>query len=221
VLGRETFLAGITWVDGWPLFDEQRYDVPLQETSFEDDFSSSELHPRWVVPHGESDSIAQHCSTDGIHIRPLPSGAPGLLCARVRDHEWSAEAVVRAGALRLRLDDRHWYGLLVEEGVVRATARIGDVTHELAAVPVREERVLLRIESVPPASAPVPLGHAGPDEIVLSVHTGPGWTELGRLDGRYLSTEVASGFTGRMLAVGAASGPAHVHSVSYRPGSIA
>lgn len=39
--------------------------------------------------------------------------------------------------------------------------------------------------------------------------------ELARLDGRYLSTEVASGFTGQMLAIGSTSAPARVLSVSY------
>jgi len=42
---------------------------------------------------------------------------------------------------------------------------------------------------------------------------GSGCHELGRLDGRYLSTEVASGFTGRMLGLGAG----RVLSASYAP----
>ena len=63
----------------------------------------------------------------------------------------------------------------------------------------------------------MPIGHGGPDDIVLSVSDGDGRQELARLDGRYLSSEVASGFTGRMLALGATTGPAHVTSVAYRP----
>ena len=61
----------------------------------------------------------------------------------------------------------------------------------------------------------VPLGNAGPDDIVLSVIGSGGPQELARLDGRYLSTEVASGFTGRMLALGSTTVPALVRSVSY------
>jgi hypothetical protein len=76
---------------------------------------------------------------------------------------------------------------------------------------------VLRIESVPPTSAPVPLGNGGPDDVVLSIDEGDGFRQLGRLDGRYLSTEVASGFTGRVLAVGSTATPAHVLSVRYLP----
>ncbi|WP_275669598.1 hypothetical protein [Actinomyces procaprae] len=41
--------------------------------------------------------------------------------------------------------------------------------------------------------------------------------ELGRLDGRYLSTEVAGGFTGRVVGVRAISGTATVERFAYRP----
>jgi beta-xylosidase len=34
VLGRETFLAGVAWVDGWPVFDEGRFDVSAANTLF-------------------------------------------------------------------------------------------------------------------------------------------------------------------------------------------
>jgi hypothetical protein len=77
--------------------------------------------------------------------------------------------------------------------------------------------VVLRIQSVQPSSPPVPLGNAGPDEVVLSLDDGGGYRELGRLDRRYLSSEVASGFTGRMLALGSTTAPAHVLSITYDP----
>ncbi|MGK5682336.1 hypothetical protein [Actinoplanes sp. URMC 104] len=72
---------------------------------------------------------------------------------------------------------------------------------------------MLRLEAVAPASPNVPLGDAGPDDIILSLGT----EQLARLDGRYLSTEVASGFTGRMLALSAPTVAVHVRSVQYRP----
>ncbi|MGZ4708072.1 MAG: beta-xylosidase family glycoside hydrolase [Acidimicrobiales bacterium] len=39
---------------------------------------------------------------------------------------------------------------------------------------------------------------------------------LGRLDGRYLSTEVAGGFTGRMVGLWCAAGELIVRSLTYR-----
>jgi len=151
-------------------------------------------------------------------LRDLPDGRPGLLCVRVRDFHWTAQATIRgAGGLLLRLDDRHWYGLTLQDDQVRAAAQIGDITHELASIPAPGTTVLLRIEAVPASSPPAPRGHTGPDDVVLSAHEDTGFTELARLDGRYLSTEVASGFTGRVLALAPAGSRGHVLSVEYLP----
>ena len=216
VLGRETFLADLDWVDGWPAFDEARFDAPSAATGFAEDFSAATLDPRWVVPGGEPENVAVRHPGGGLALRCLPGGSPGLLCARVRELAWTARATFTgSGRFLLRLDDRHWYGLTFQEGQVRAIARIGDVQHELGSVAVASSTMVLRIESVQPSSAPAPLGHAGPDVVVLSFDDGDGFRELGRLDGRYLSTEVGSGFTGRMLALGSTAGQARVMSVEY------
>jgi hypothetical protein len=117
----------------------------------------------------------------------------------------------------LRLDNRHAYGLTRTSDAVRATARIGDLDVVLAERLIPHGPVVLRIDAVDPGSPPMPIGHGGPDDIVLGLIDAEGRHELARLDGRYLSSEVASGFTGRMLALGATSGPAHVTSVAYQP----
>lgn len=217
VLGRETFLAGVDWVGGWPAFDEERFDAPSTTTSFRDDFSAAEFDSRWVVPGGEPGTVGARNPAGGLELRCLPDGSPGLLCARVRDLTWTAEATFSgSGRFLLRLDDRHWYGLTFHDEQVRAVAQVGELQHELGSLPVTSSTVVLRIETVQPSSALVPLGHAGPDEVVLSLRDGDGFRVLGRLDGRYLSTEVASGFTGRMLAVGSVTARARVLLVEYR-----
>jgi xylan 1,4-beta-xylosidase len=55
----------------------------------------------------------------------------------------------------------------------------------------------------------------GPDRLVAGVVDGGGFTELGRLDGRYVSTEVAGGMTGRLLGVWCSSGAVVVRSFTY------
>jgi hypothetical protein len=211
--GRETFLAGIEWVDGWPVFDEQRYSPRGGQHDFSDDFSSPVLDFRWVTPDGEPGTATSPSGDGGILLHPR-GGAPAL-CTRVRDRHWSAEALFESdGCFHVRIDPRHWYGIRIEDGVVLAEARIGDI-HRVVATRPAVAGSRLRIASRPPLMRAAPLGHAGPDDIVLSMVVDDRSIELARLDGRYLSTEVAAGFTGRMLAVGAANADALLRSVRY------
>jgi hypothetical protein len=140
-----------------------------------------------------------------------------MLCTRVKDLSWRAEATIEGqGSFMLRIDDRYSYGITVRSDVVRAWARIGGLTFDLGSCPA-DSSTIVHIESVPAESPTVPLGHGGPDDVVLSVVRHTGTVQLGRLDGRHLSTEVASGFTGRMLALQGAQGPGTVLSVRYTP----
>jgi hypothetical protein len=219
VLGRETFLAGVEWADGWPVFDPVAYDIPPCDTSFTDAFGSPRLHPRWVVPGGEADTFAE-LGPGGLAVSPSEPDDSGLLCFRVADERWKATATVSGSArFVLRIDGRHWYALSVEGTTIVATARIGDLERELARVAVTPGSVCLLLAAVDPSSETGPRGRTGPDDIMLAVVDASGVRELCRLDGRYLSTEVASGFTGRMLGIGAASSQAIVHSVAYEPAS--
>ena len=97
------------------------------------------------------------------------------------------------------------------------TARTDGHRHELASEACAEETATLRIEAAPPRTEGVSPTSIGPDEVVLSFGGGAERRELGRLDGRYLSTEVATGFTGRMLALGSAGEGSRVRRVSYEP----
>ncbi|GAA1662838.1 glycoside hydrolase family 43 protein [Glycomyces endophyticus] len=211
VLGRETFLAGVDWVDGWPVFVEDRYTFTPDPTGFEDDFTGAALDLRWVSPASEPERLATPRPGGGLDLRDPGDRSPGLLCARVTDLRWEAEAVFAgSGRFEVRIDDRHRYGLVFAGGEVRAEARIGGVRAELGSVAAAGDAVL-RIAAVE-CDAETMTAY-GPDDIVLSVDG----AELARLDGRYLSTEVATGFTGRMLGVGAAGDDSHLRRFAYRP----
>jgi len=217
-LGRETFLAGVDWADGWPVIDEARFRIPAPETGFSDDFGSAVLHPRWVVPDGECRAVVEE--SGGVRF-PSGGSVADLLCARVTDFSWQADVVAEgAGAFGVRLDDRHWCGLVLEDGEVRVLARIGDLQQRIRSLPVGGPSVVLRVTATEPGTPPLPFGHAGPDELVLSVVVDGEAIELARLDGRYFSTEVAGGFTGRMLALGSPSPKGRLLSIRYRPADI-
>jgi xylan 1,4-beta-xylosidase len=58
----------------------------------------------------------------------------------------------------------------------------------------------------------------GPDTITFGIEEPDGtFTALATLDGRYLSTEVAGGFTGRVIGLYATAGAVHFDWSDYEP----
>jgi xylan 1,4-beta-xylosidase len=121
------------------------------------------------------------------------------------------------GGLAVRLDERHHYEIEAGDGQVRVVARTGSsrptvANRTLAAGPVR-----LRIDVV---ASPADSWHPreAPDLLRLGVEAEDGTFDvLAELDGRYLSTEVAGGFTGRVIGMYAASGTARFDWFDYEP----
>jgi len=222
VNGRETFLAGVTWEDGWPVVDEGRFDPPAVDHSFSDDFLASRLNLRWVSPGRDPYSFAQP-SADGLLLaagrEPSASEAQALLAVRATDEQWSARIAAQGDvALSVRIDDRHQALVERVDTEVRARIVIGPLDQILARVDClglsgASLSVQLEIRSVPtevPRGAP-----QGPDKIVLG-YVSEDFHELASFDGRYLSTEVAGGFTGRMIGVEALGDPAVITGFTYQ-----
>ncbi|MEU4386307.1 family 43 glycosylhydrolase [Promicromonospora sp. NPDC023805] len=217
VNGRETFLAGINWVDDWPVVDEDRYDVPVRDTSYADTFDRSGLHPRWVSPGAGLAEIVTPGPDGGLRLRPGtgPRADVGALTARALDPAWRFEADLGlghgSGALVLRLDDTHWCEIRADAGQVHAVVRIGPLeTPHGTAVPLTGPSLTLRAESLAPTTN-------GPDDVRLTAVVDGTEHELTRFDGRYLSTEVAGGFTGRVVGLRALDGVVDVTEVRYAP----
>ncbi|MEU5258774.1 family 43 glycosylhydrolase [Amycolatopsis sp. NPDC021455] len=207
VNGRETFLAGVDWVDGWPVVDENRFAIEPGDNSFTDGFATASLHPRWVAPGAGPETFTQWAGPAELVL----TGGRALL-TRALDEQWTASASldVSGGTAKfvVRLDDRHWYGLTADGESVTATVVIGPAVRAVAKV-ASGPRVSLRIRALPGVSQE-------PDLLELSVVREDGRAEvLGSFDGRYLSTEVASGFTGRMIGVEVLDGTATLREFRY------
>jgi xylan 1,4-beta-xylosidase len=130
------------------------------------------------------------------------------LHARVRAHL----VVDGVGGMSVRIDPQHAVDLECADGVVRAVWAVGDVRHVLGERPVDGEVLLeLRMEPAPGGG----WDPRGPDRIAAGLIVDGAFTELGAVDGRYLSTEVAGGMTGRLLGVWCASGSIVVRSFRY------
>jgi xylan 1,4-beta-xylosidase len=124
----------------------------------------------------------------------------------------------------LRVDPQHEYGVSVCDGRVTALSQVGAVRAAIVerdvdnvsdgtGVPsaVAEDHTTVYVSVVGAAS-----GSGAPDTIVMGYLTGGERVELARLDGRYLSTEVAGGFTGRFFGITACSGRPAFSRFRYR-----
>ena len=123
------------------------------------------------------------------------------------------DASAGVGGIELRVDADHAVTIEVADDVVRVVVRIGPAVSVLAeAVAEPGAEVELRTQ----ASTAHEYSHRrGPDEVVAVLHAADRPRELARVDGRYLSTEVAGGFTGRMVGLVCASGRLTVHEFVY------
>ncbi len=210
VNGRETFLAGLDWREEWPVVDETRYRAPVPDRSFGDDFTAATLNPRWVSP-GRGRELAHRDGGPGLLL--AAAGDPrDALMARVTDRRWrfSAEIMLAgaAGSVMLRVDDEHNTTVTVDGSTATARLRIGPLDSTLGATSiVPAGRVTVFVTAHESA--------AGPDDIALSIDDGAGEQELARFDGRYLSTEVAGGFTGRVVGVRSDRGSVRLLRVRY------
>ena len=220
VNGRETFLAAVGWEDGWPVFDEGHYAVPRVDTTFVDEFEGGRLRSEWISRAGDPRTFAA-VTADGLALRgpDEASGEHEFVAVRARDEEWSAAAVVRAGSasLILWLDSWHWARVGVHGDGIRVEVAVGDIRQTLADAPaLPDATVTLAIRAT--RAAPVPGRITGaPDRLAFGVVEAGGFRSLAELDGRYFSTEVAGGFTGRVIGIGAAAGGATVARFAYAP----
>lgn len=221
VNGRESFIAGIDWVDGWPVVQEDAFIVPVADHDFIDNFAGDQLHPRWVAPGAGPEGFARPV-VGGLSLTPeAERRSHAMLLTRARDITWQSEfdLDVRRGVARLvvRLDDAHWYGLAVGAGVLETTVAVGPAIttqcHPVELVGSGEVRTGIVVRQQPPK---VWGEHPEPDLIGFTIASGDGEPRLlGEWDGRYLSTEVAGGFTGRMWGVEILSGEVLLRQVRY------
>ena len=233
VLGRETFLAPVEWVDGWPVVGEVASDLfgvpwPLQAAAAEpvrDDFDDSALRPQWISLR---DRPAECCTTTDrpgwLTLRARGASldeADVVFVGRRQQHlSCRADVLVDAsegrGGLAVRLDEHHHYEIEAGGGEVRVVARIGPLRTVVASRPVAAGPVGLGVQ-INEIRAQDPRG--GPDTVSFVVADPEGGsTVLATLDGRYLSTEVAGGFTGRVIGMYATDGTVRFDWFDYVSG---
>ena len=222
VLGRETFLVPVDWLDDWPVPRDLQLEMPTRPPGrstavpqpARDDFDGPSLAPGYVSvrgPLGDAASLVErpgwltlHGGNDG-----LDDPRPVFVGLRQR-HLWSrARASVDVAdateaGLAVRMDERAHYEVAVCADEVIVRARIGPLVSVVAQAPAPASPLVLRVETHDPAGTA-----NGPDLVQLGYERPDGCFDvLAELDGRYLSTEVASGFIGRVIGLYAVGGTA-------------
>jgi xylan 1,4-beta-xylosidase len=231
VLGRETYLAPVSWVDGWPVVGELSLVMPspswpLQRAAdmpVRDDFDLSELDPCWVsLRHRPTENCTTKERTSCLTLHARGGSLDDLEVTFVGRRQRHLSCRVRAlidptegrGGLVVRLDEQHHYEIEVADGEAQVRVRVGPFRSTVATQPVPAGSVVLRIEVA--ETEAVTDARTGPDTLSLGVDGPDGtFTPLATLDGRYLSTEVAGGFTGRVIGMYAAAGAVHFDWFDY------
>lgn len=207
LIGRETFAAKVEWRDAWPQIVEQELDIP-EPLGFQDDFSGG-MSPRWVVP-GDPKRPGE-ITPLGLLLHACDNAPGQPILTRVTAHNWRSLVALDVSCgtalVQLRIDHQHWYGLEVSSHRVDAIVAIGPARHVKATRSVED-----------PKSVVVAIAASIEQESTVSVANPPDLVTLDgmvALDGRYISTEVSGGFTGRMIGVQALSGQVLVKNFEF------
>jgi alpha-N-arabinofuranosidase len=228
-LGRETFLTPVTWADdGFPVFGDAgrvalEMETPLEpgpatnDVSPRDEFTAKRLALHWNQLRNPDASLTSLEERPGfLRLRGsahgLDDAASPAWVGRRQAHfavraatclEFRATTEREEAGLAVRMNEKHHYEIFVThrggEPSVVVRRRIGGLQAEVARRPL----------SAPEASRLVLAVDAERDQYVFSC--GPTEHELAPLaegETRYLSTEVAGGFTGVYFAMYATGGGA-------------
>jgi len=230
VIGRETFLVPVEWVDGWPVVGGLTLEmeqappgaVRAVEEPVRDGFDAASLHPRWLsirVPLDDKVSLHERPGWLTLHGGPeLEHPEPVFVGRRQQHLRCRVRACVDPGnateaGLTMWMDDHVHYDVAVVKGRVAVRARIGPLVQDVANVEAPSHDALVLVIHVGDDKS-------GQDPDIISLgfeNSGGTFTELASLPGRYLSTEVAAGFTGRVIGMFAVGGTAAFDWFDYEP----
>lgn len=220
VLGRETFLAPVYWPEGgWPQVNGNGTVsltmnvptlplVPVQQQPERNDFDMDKLGFEWQYlrnPVWDNYSLTERKGTLRISASPYTldqAESVSMICRRQTEHNFVAATQMilvsnnehtEAGMTLIQNNTHHYEILLKKTGKkywAQLRARLGSRSYIVAQQIVSGSEVTFTIKGNPTQYL-----------FYITDPKDPGEKELGRLDTRYLSTEVAGGFTGVMIGL--------------------
>ncbi len=217
VLGRETFITGVEWEDGWPVVATPTLGPDRDPEEFVDDFEGRELDAGWISRRIFPSDIADLGTRPGCLVlrdvdTTLRSARPAFIGRRQRHHRCRVDTVVEVDSgeagLAVVYDETSHFRVGVDGDGLFVSACSGPFDEEIARAARPGHRVKLWVQTVE--------GLGGPDQVVLGYEDEGGESvQLASLDGRYLSTEVVGGFLGRVIGVYCSVGEASFDYFRY------
>lgn len=219
VLGRETFLAPVDWpTGGWPQVNGNgtvslQMNVPtlplhpFPAQSVRTEFNEPSLSFEWQYlrnPIRENYSLTEKKGSLAIHTSPYTldeAASVSGVFRRQTSHEFEAVTALtfepsaegELAGMTLIQNNTHHYDIYLThidgKPTVQLRAKVGSLDYVVAQQTITSHSVHLKIVGNPYQYA------------FFCSESGDAYTEMARLDTRYLSTEVAGGFTGVMIGL--------------------
>jgi beta-xylosidase len=197
---------------------------PVPVPPARDDFDGADLRLCWISVRSRPAhawSLKDRPGWLTLHAQDgsLDDASVSFVGRRQQHHACRVRALVDAaegrGGLAVRLDEQHHYEVEAGGGEVGVRARVGALDRWRSAGPVPDGPLVLRVETQPSGPSP-DHPRQEPDVVRLGYETPTGrFVVLDELDGRYLSTQVAGGFTGRVIGMYATAGTVRFDWFAY------
>jgi alpha-N-arabinofuranosidase len=234
ILGRETFLAPVDWpANGWPQVNGNGTislnmnvpTLPLHPFDKEParvEFNGDKLGFEWQHlrnPVRENYSLTEKKGYLSIKASPFTldeTEAVSFAGRRQTEHDFTATALLEfqssneneEAGITLIQNNTHHYDLLLKKTsgkyTVQLRVKVGSLSYIAAEKTINGNTALLQIKGAPLQYS---FYFADPKDLK--------YIELGKLDTRYLSTEVAGGFTGVMIGLYASSNGKQSNAKAY------
>ncbi|AKD05467.1 xylan 1,4-beta-xylosidase [Pontibacter korlensis] len=230
-IGRETFLAPVTWKDGWPIINAKHEEVQYSYTRpnlpeaklsdfplngnfrYREDFTASELPMYWMMlrtPRSNWYSLSQPTGSLSMEVRPEElsgKGNPSYIARRQQHLEGSASTRMKFNPA----SKNEIAGIVAFQGeknyyTLGKTISKGKQVVQLrkADNAVLAEETLSRKESKKPLQLKIAFD-GGKYSFYYTTNEGDWKLLKADVDGTYLSTRVAGGFVGVTLGMYATS----------------
>ncbi|MEN9970485.1 MAG: hypothetical protein RLZZ229_693 [Actinomycetota bacterium] len=225
-VGRETFMTDVRWVDGWPVVDTFDTNESTPQPEFTDTFRDESFNLEWMAVRNQPQQVAS-IDAAGLTIigvgEGLDSLTPAAILKRQRLLLGTATARIKVegtGGLMLRYNEVTHYEIEISDGALAAKANLSTISQSVEAANFDESAldqdgfatlfITFRQDAKPftPEILTcdyVDLGYldaSGQRQIVAS------------FDGKFMSSEVLSSFTGRAIGFYSITGKTVVREYS-------